>query len=211
MTALFPWYKYGTPLPPVGKPQVALDPWDTLNLTAAKAAGLTALAYQNASGCNQASQNGICSSGVSAQQALANNWVLVDTSGAQIQFVTEKWYYAGDIGDPNYQRAWAANVIELLASGPWDGVFIDDVNPSITGHYLNTAVAKYPSDAAYGAAMGSFVQTVGTLIRDAGKLVVANISNTVKFASVVQPWFANVSGWMDEQNLPVALYWVQGL
>jgi putative glycosyl hydrolase-like family 15 (GHL15) protein len=181
---------------------VILQAWETDELQAIKAANpsTVVLMYQNAaSASNSASANGIYPTGVPYGQAASSGWLLDNTSGQPFTFEGENWLYAADIGSGGYQNAWASNVIAKLDSAPWDGVFLDDVNPTIAYHYCVTCVAKYPSDATYSAAMGSFVQNVGTQIRAAGKLAVANIGSWSSYASTVNPWLQYLSGAMDEE------------
>jgi hypothetical protein len=183
---------------------VILQAWETNELEAIKAANPSTivLMYQNASSAStSASATGIYATGVSYRQASANGWLLKNTSGQPFTFQGENWLYATDIGSTAYQSAWAANVIAKLDAGPWDGVFLDDVNPTIAYHYCVSCVAKYPSDATYSAAMGSFVAAVGPQIQAAGKLAVANIGSWSGFGSTVDPWLQSLSGAMDEQFL----------
>jgi len=181
---------------------VILQAWETDELEAIKAANpnTIVLMYQNASSAStSASATGIYPTGVSYSQAAANGWLLNNTSGQSFTFEGENWLYATDIGSTGYQNAWASNVITKLDSAPWDGVFMDDVNPTIGYHYCVSCVAKYPSDATYGAAMGSFVQNVGSQIQAAGKLAVANIGSWSSYGSTVNSWLQYLSGGMDEE------------
>jgi Hypothetical glycosyl hydrolase family 15 len=183
---------------------VILQPWDTADLIALKAANpsVKVLMYENTSSASTtASTNGTYDTGVSYSQASANNWLLRNTSGSTFTFSGYSWLYATDIGLTAYQSAWTANVLEKLKSGPWDGVFMDDANPTIYYHYCVTCVAKYPSDATYGAAMTSFIQSVGPQLQTGGYLAVANIGSWPAYTSVVNPWLQYLSGGMDEQFL----------
>jgi hypothetical protein len=156
--------------------------------------------YVNASSAStSASANGLYPTGVSYQQAAANGWLLDNTSGRPFTFNGENWLYATDIGSTGYQNAWAQNVVSELRSAPWSGVFMDDVNPTIAYHDTPSTVAKYPTDAQYGAAMGRFVANVGPQIRAAGKLAIANIGSWSSYTKVVDPWLKSLSGGMDEE------------
>jgi hypothetical protein len=59
-------------------------------------------------------------------------------------------------------------------------------------------VAKYPSDATYGAATGSMLAFAGPRIRAAGKLIIPNMGSWRAYRSVVDGWLDSVSGGMDE-------------
>jgi hypothetical protein len=183
---------------------VILQPWDTTDLDALKAAdpNVKVLMYENTSSASTTpSWTGIYDTGVPYSQAAANNWLLSNTSGSTFTFSGYSWLYATDIGLSAYQNTWATNVLQKLRSGPWDGVFMDDVNPTIYYHYCVTCVAKYPSDASYGAAMTSFVENVGPQIQDGGYLAVANIGSWPGYSSVANPWLQYLSGAMDEEFL----------
>jgi Hypothetical glycosyl hydrolase family 15 len=183
---------------------VILQPWETSELYALKAAdpSVNVLMYKNASAASSsAASDGRYSSGVSYDQAAANGWLLRNTSGSPFTFGGYSWLWAADIGNRAYQNAWASNVLSDIGSDPWDGVFIDDLNPTIQYHYCVTCVTKYPSDAFYGQAMGSFVQNVGPQLQSAGRLAIANIGSWSSSGSVVDSWLQYLTGGMDEMFL----------
>ena len=112
------------------------------------------------------------STGVPYTQASANGWLLKNAAGA---FVKNTGYncYIGDVGNPAYQAAWATNVIAFLRANGGEGVFIDDVLRDIkplTGEYP----AAYPNQAAWQAAMASFIASVGASLKAAGYYVLVN-------------------------------------
>ena len=128
---------------------VILQAWDTKELYALKAANpaVKVVMYQNASAASSSSSDSSIYPirGFWYDQAQANGWLLDNTSGSSFTFHGYPWLYAADIGAPGYQDAWASNVIAKLQSAPWDGVFMDDVNPTIKWHYCVTCVSQYPS------------------------------------------------------------------
>jgi hypothetical protein len=124
--------------------------------------------------------------GVSKTQADAGGttWYLHSTAAggiasdptSRIQFADFPGVYAANIALAAYQTAWINNTISDLANGQFDGVFIDDMNPSMGNHAGGGVgdVAEYPSDATYGAAFDSFVAAVVPALRTAGYLVIGN-------------------------------------
>jgi Hypothetical glycosyl hydrolase family 15 len=181
---------------------VVLPPWDLSELYALKAANpsVKVLMYKNVSAASSSySGDGNYSSGVSYQQAVANGWLLRNTSGSPFTFQNYPWLWAANVGSTTYQHAWASNVIAQLQAAPWDGVLLDDVNPTIQYHYCVTCVAAYPSDTRYAGAMQRFVEYVGPQLRDAGKLAIANLGSWSAYPSVVDPWLKYLSGAMDEE------------
>ncbi len=185
---------------------VILQAWETAELRRLKRANphVTVLMYQNASSASTtAASDGLYPTGVSYPQAVAHHWLLENTSGQHFTFEGYDWLYATNIGARGYERAWALNVVHELKSAPWSGVFIDDLNPTIRYHYCVSCVARYPSDARYGAAMGRFVRFVGRRIRASGKLAIANIGSWWGYARVVDPWLRSLSGAMNEEFVKV--------
>jgi hypothetical protein len=185
---------------------VILQAWETAELRKLKRANpdVKVLMYQNASSASStAAADGVYPTGVSYTESVAHHWLLDSTSGQPFTFNGEDWLYAANIGSRGYQRAWAHNVNRELAKAPWDGVFIDDLNPTIRYHYCVSCVAQYPTDASYGAAMGRFARFVGRRIRGDGKLAVANIGSWAGYQRVVDPWLHSLSGAMDEEFVKV--------
>jgi hypothetical protein len=188
-------------LTPARRDFVILQQWESERARQLKLANpnLKTLMYQNLSGLTSRDERGYGSTGVSTQEADANPaWYLRNTDGQRFTFKYYDWIYAADIGDAAYQRRWADNVLAKLAAGPWDGVFMDDTNPTITGHYDPARVAKYPTDAQYAAATGSALASIGPRLRAAGKLVIPNFGRWRAYRSTVDPWLDHVSGAMDE-------------
>ena len=85
-----------------------------------------------------------------------------------------------------------------LKTADWDGVLVDDANPTMLYHYDVGRVAKYPSDAAYSAATGSALAFIGPRLRAQGKLVIPNFGDWRRYRSTVTPWLKYVSGGMEE-------------
>lgn len=142
--------------------------WTSGDVAAMKAASGKGLAYFAAP---DVSPN--YSAGVPYSQALANNWLLKDASG---NLLTNQGYgdYIGDIGSTGYQNAWITSVLAYLAARPGiDGVFIDDVlyDPkALIGSYP----PKYPTTAAWSAAMISFAKAIYTALHAQGYYVALN-------------------------------------
>ena len=114
------------------------------------------LIYKDLSGMVERDQWGGVSTGVATQDAAAHpEWFLLNTSGQRFTFRYYSWIWAADIGNAAYQQKWADNVLAEMGDKGWDGVFMDDTNPSMEYHYDVARVAKYPTDAAYQAATES--------------------------------------------------------
>ena len=116
--------------------------------------------------------SGFVSGGVATQDAASHpEWYLLNTSGQRFTSRYFNWVWIADVGSASYQQQWADNVLGEIAAGGWDGVFMDDTNPTMSWHYDVNRIAKYPTDAAWQAATRSALVSIGARFRAAGKLV----------------------------------------
>lgn len=179
---------------------VVLQSWETKRLQELKAknASLRVLVYKNLSFAAEKKTTS-SSTGVSKQEAEANpDWFLKNTAGQPISSDGYKWLWAMDIGNPAYQQRWADNVIAEVTAQGWDGVFLDDVNPTLKYATDETQVAKYPNDAAYSAATESALASIGPRIQASGKLAIANFATWVEYTDTQNSWLKYVNGALDE-------------
>ena len=183
---------------------IDLQAWEGAKAAELKAENphLKVLVYQNLGAISQGiGPNGFSSSGVNYAEANTAHpsWFLAGPSGERLAFEDFKWLWAADVGNPEYQRLWAANVVRLLAGGPWDGVLMDDTNTTNRYHFNpSSKVTKYPTDAAYQGAVRSMLEYVGPAIQAAGKLAIPNMGSWSEYPTVVREWLPFVSGGMDE-------------
>jgi hypothetical protein len=180
---------------------VVLNFYETAKLNALKRANpnIKVLLYKELGAMSSYGTTPPFSSGVGYAEAdIAHpDWFLLNTSGKRFTFGSYSWLWAADIGNVGYQNAWAEKVLQELNSDIWDGVFMDDVNYSIKYHANPSSVAKYPTDAQYGAAMRSMVANVGPKIRAEGKLAIANMQ-WAEFPTATNDWLQFLDGAMDE-------------
>ncbi len=179
---------------------VILPEWQVDKLHELKAAKptLKVLMYKNLSAM-MPSVGGEAGTGVTTQEAETHpEWFLLNTGGQRFTFSGFDYLWASDIGNRSYQDRWAANVAADLRADQWDGVFIDDANPTMRYHYDLERVARYPSDAAYSAATGSALAVIGPLLRSQGKLVIPNFGDWRNYLTTVGKWLPYVSGGMEE-------------
>jgi hypothetical protein len=181
---------------------VVLHEWEKAKLHSLKAANpaMKVLMYKNLSAMLTASPNGNASTGVTTQEAATHpEWYLLNTSNAKFNFWGYDYLWAADIGNREYQARWAANVLSKLKADIWDGVFIDDTNPTMRYHYNPTSVKKYPSDAGYAAATGSALAVIGPALKTQGELVIPNFGDWRNYRGTISSWLPYVSGGMEEQ------------
>jgi hypothetical protein len=163
---------------------------------------LKVLMYKNLSGMTERTASGFVSGGVATQDAAAHpEWFLLNTSGQRFTSQYFSWVWIADVGSASYQQRWADNVLGEVAAGGWDGVFMDDTNPTMSWHYDVSRIAKYPTDTAWQAATRSALVSIGSRFRAAGKLVIPNFSNQKSFPAVIKDWMSLVDGGMNEQFL----------
>jgi hypothetical protein len=101
-------------------------------------------------------------------------WFLTNRSHARLRYADYPQYAVMDIGNPSYQRTWAANAVAAARAGHFDGIYLDDVN-TYPGHGIDGKIAKY-TDAAYGRAMAAFMAVAGDRLRAAGLQAVGNVA-----------------------------------
>jgi len=182
---------------------VILQAWEAGRAAELKAANpnLEVLVYQNLSAMAQGtSATGLSSSGVNYAEANTAHpeWFLQNPAGGRISEGDYSWLWMADIGNAGYQQQWTSNVLKLLASGPWDGVMMDDTNTTAKYHTEPSNIAKYPTDAAYQAAVRSMLAYAGPRIQAAGKLAIPNIGSWSEYPEVAKEWLQYVSGGIDE-------------
>jgi Hypothetical glycosyl hydrolase family 15 len=185
---------------------VILHAWQQDRLRALKAANpaITVLVYKNLSfAIKSTGPNGFASTGVTYAEADRDQpeWFLLNTSGERFTSRNYNYQWAVDVGSPSYQQRWADNVISELQSQGWDGVLMDDANPTMKYHYDVASVAKYPSDAAYSAATRSALAAIGPRVRAAGKLAMANIGSWAEYPKQGNDWLQFLDGGMEEMFL----------
>jgi Hypothetical glycosyl hydrolase family 15 len=160
------------------------------------------LAYKNLSfvSCDEHSNQEHVPQGVRCADVNANHpeWFLTDAAGDRLRPAGYPWLWLLDVGNPAYQDAWADGVITEARADGWDGVFLDDVNPTVRYHLDPARVARYPSDSAWGAATQSMLERVGPRIRAAGLLAIANVCCARDHGTVWRDWLPSLSGAMDE-------------
>ncbi len=102
-------------------------------------------------------------------------WFLTDPAGKRIESCAWSSRWLMDVGNASYQQTWLDNVAAEAKARGFDGVMLDDVNQSQTGHLCGRTICKYPQAADFTAAMSSFMAKVGPGLSDKGLLVMPNI------------------------------------
>jgi hypothetical protein len=183
---------------------VILLPWQQALMHRLKAANpkLIVLEYKDLGNSSSYEPvDGFSTDGVSYAQAASTHpdWLLRNRAGQPIACAGYAYLWAMNIGSRGFQRAWSSEVVGELRSQGWDGVFIDNVNPTLR-YYTNEAdVAQYSSAGAYTTAMGAALAYIAPRIHRAGKLVMANIGSWPSYARTGMRWLRYLDGAMDER------------
>jgi hypothetical protein len=184
---------------------IVLQAWETARAAELKAFNpdLTVLVYQNLSAMAEGmSTDGLSSTGVNFAEADVAHpgWFLTEADGVRISEENYPWLWMANVAVPGYQRQWTANVLGVLHSGPWDGVFLDDTNTTAEYNvYPQSRIAQMPTDATYQGAVGSMLAFAGPKIKQAGFQAIANVGAWPQYPNVVAGWLPYLSGAMDQQ------------
>jgi hypothetical protein len=90
-------------------------------------------------------------------------WFLLNNKGQRILASPGSDTYRMDLGNPAWRKFFTNRVIKYQASKGWSGLFLDNLEASLSfiqrdGHTL----AKYPTDASYQAAIRGFLEYLKT-------------------------------------------------
>jgi hypothetical protein len=112
--------------------------------------------------------------GVGYKQALANGWLLKDSAGNYVRPANGDNHWFGDVGNPNFQKAWVDNVSTFLLAHHADGAFVDNVLCSFGGLSGGVLPAQYPTDASWANAQTAFLAYVGPALHAKGLYLAVN-------------------------------------
>jgi hypothetical protein len=183
---------------------VILLPWQQNLMHRLKAANprLIVLEYKDlANASSYQPIAGFSAEGVTYSEALHQHpaWLLRDRAARPIRCRGFPYLWAMDVGSRGFQRAWAGEVVHELQTQGWDGVFIDNVNPTIRYYHDPADVARYPTDASYSAAVTAALAHISPRIHAAGKLAMANIGSWPSYRATGMRWLGYLDGAMDER------------
>lgn len=151
-----------------------------------KAGGCKVLAYKNLTLMTPWTNAGVPMTGL----LLPDSFYLHNKAGQRFTSQNFPQAFLANPQDPAYQARWGNNVIPQLLDEGWDGVFMDDTNPSPSYHHDPNDIKELQGNTAYSAAVGSMLSAVTPRIHAAGKLAVANIG-AINDYPVTRTWIAN--------------------
>jgi hypothetical protein len=195
------------PMPGVGLIRLGGGNWGTLTNTdkysvmvaspsnANSAGALPGRALMTVCGVGEPPDSSSASCGVSYSDAVANGWLLKDSSGNYVKYPSS-YSVLLDVGNTAYQQRFISAVDTLLRSHPGvDGMMIDNVVGSVI-----TPSVKYPDSASYRAAMLSFIKAVGPALKAKGWWVAVN-------AGIYDPSIASTTGQIGDGSQWI--WWVK--
>jgi hypothetical protein len=178
------------------------------------------LAYKSSMDLDMACVGAVCRTGVTYAEAEAHDakapptdrWILTEASGIPILSRDYPQIALADVGSPSFQQRWLANVSDFLRKSHFSGVFVDNVLGDLSGWTDGRFPAKYRDDAAWQAAMASFIGRVGPALRRQGFFVAAN---AYKPYPQTAAWWQQIAPatdalmaeyWQQDPNNPGVLY-----
>ena len=133
-------------------------------------------------------------------------WFQHDTFGRRVEVPGYPGRWMMDVGNAEWQAFWVSVTLRDVIEGGWDGVFADDALTTITAHHL-PPLAGYPDDASLQAAMHAFLARAHAAFQQAGKFLVANVSNSYDYPGLWERWLHVTDGLMEEHFAGEAWTW----
>ena len=113
------------------------------------------------------------------------DWFLLDPNGNRL---SNSGFYYMDPGNAGWRQFWVTRALEMQQLFGWNGVFMDNVEASLSKHQsAGRILQRYPTDASYQAAILGFLQYMYTgYFQPQGRPLYANIIS-MRDTSI---WFA---------------------
>jgi len=125
------------------------------------------------------------------------DWFLLNADGSRIK--VDGKYYLMDPGNQEWREFWLSRTQESQEQLGWYGVFLDNVEASLSKVYsLGGNPANYPDDASYQAAIRGFLKYIYTsYFQPQGRPLLANIIS-LPDAAIWFDYLQYLDGAMDE-------------
>lgn len=125
------------------------------------------------------------------------SWFLVDPDGQRFEYDGYEGHWQMDVGNTDYQNAWADNVI-ASSQGVFDGVFMDNALFACDTYHEGVCPAAYRTDEAMRDAYRSMLANTRQKFVDAGLKTVANMSNARLHEGAWDSYVEHLDGGFDE-------------
>ncbi len=123
-------------------------------------------------------------------------WFLLDPDGQRFEYDGYEGHWQMDVGNPDYQNAWADNVI--ASSKAFDGVFMDNALFACDTYHEGVCPSNYPTDESMRDAYRSMLANTRQKFVDAGLKTVANMSNARLHEGAWDSYVEYLDGGFDE-------------
>lgn len=125
------------------------------------------------------------------------SWFLLDRNGKRLSYDGYEGHWQMDVGNVDYQNAWADNVI-ASSKGSFDGVFMDNALFACDTYHDGVCPAAHPTDESLREAYRSMLANTRQKFVDAGLKTVANMSNARLHEGAWDSYVENLDGGFDE-------------
>ncbi|WP_052685053.1 putative glycoside hydrolase [Lentzea aerocolonigenes] len=125
------------------------------------------------------------------------SWFLVGEDGQRFEYDGYEGHWQMDVGNPDYQNAWADKVVES-SRGVFDGVFMDNALFACDTYHDGVCPAAYPTDEAMRDAYRAMFANTRQKFVDAGLKTVANMSNARLHEGAWDSYVEYLDGGFDE-------------
>ncbi|WP_214403403.1 putative glycoside hydrolase [Pseudonocardia lacus] len=126
------------------------------------------------------------------------DWFLTSPRGGRYEYSGYPGHWQMDVGNVDYQDAWAANVIAAATAAGFDGVEMDNALFDCDTYHRGSCPPKYPTDEAMQAAYLSMLSNVRGDFSAAGLETVANLANARLHPGVWDAYTEHLDGGFDE-------------
>ncbi|WP_434440354.1 putative glycoside hydrolase [Lentzea sp. E54] len=123
-------------------------------------------------------------------------WFLLGPDGQRFEYDGYAGHWQMDVGNTEYQNAWADNVI--ASSKAFDGVFMDNALFACDTYHDGVCPAAYRTDAEMREAYRSMLANTRQKFIDAGLKTVANLSNARLHDGAWDSYVEHLDGGFDE-------------
>lgn len=124
-------------------------------------------------------------------------WFLLDQDGKRFEYDGYEGHWQMDVGNTDYQNAWADNVIASSAK-VFDGVFMDNALFACDTYHEGVCPASYPTDESMRDAYRSMLANTRQKFVDAGLKTIANLSNARLYDGAWDSYVEYLDGGFDE-------------
>lgn len=119
--------------------------------------------------------------GYFAAQREHPEWFAVDRDGRRIEWKPYPQHWQMAVWNPEYQKAWTRSVVDEVVREGWDGVLADN-DFSTLRHYSDAVLEgtgnAEGTDRLLREGLDAFLSTAGDALRQAGKMLIPNISES---------------------------------